>query len=130
MSTLHKGARVAFRRDIFSPWEIGTLDAATLNEHNLLFGIWENDNEYVGEITLNGLFWDIHEMSPDNPWCGDIVSREEFAEWVSEGYVSSYDGQGFYYDGEYEYMPVDADNAENVICPVYANFPYVIWYNK
>ena len=130
MNTLHKGARVAFRRDIFSPWEIGTLDAARLNEHNLLFGIWKNDNEYVGEIKLNGLFWDIYEMSPDNPWCGDIVSREEFAEWVSDGYVSNYDGRGFYYDGKYEYMSVDADNAENVMCPIYSNFPYVIWYNK
>lgn len=129
MPTLHKGARVAFRRTSFSPWEIGTLDYAILNERNLLFGVW-TDGEYIGEITINNLFWDIHEMSPNNPWHGDIVSREEFAKWVAEDYVSNYDGQGFFYDGKYEYMNVNADDEKDIMCPTYSNFPYVIWYNK
>lgn len=63
-----------------------------------------------------------------NECIGEVFTLDEFIECVDAGFFNSYDGDGYFHDGENETdMNVWSDNwAWNDV----KDFPYVCWYNK
>lgn len=60
--------------------------------------------------------------------CGTVFTVDEFEDAISEGEITSYDGYGYFHDGEREtdfsvFSPYT--RYEDI-----KDMPYVIWYNK
>lgn len=71
----------------------------------------------------------IEEVQRDYPYAS-VMPIEEFAEQVELGYITSYDGVGYYHDGEKEtaimvtlYKPLWLSDCRNT-------YPYICWYGK
>lgn len=58
----------------------------------------------------------------------DIYTLNEFIDMVNKGSINSYDGNGFFHNGENETNISVWDNSLN--WDDVKNFPYVCWYNK
>lgn len=59
---------------------------------------------------------------------GDVYTLSEFSRLIDDNLVSSYDGIGYFHDGENETdfcVWNDSLTWEDV-----KNYPYVVWYNK
>ena len=58
----------------------------------------------------------------------DVLTREEFALFVNVGAFTSYDGVGYFHDGENE---TDISVWNRTLIPEdVEKYPYVCWYNK
>ena len=59
---------------------------------------------------------------------GDLMDAEEFAEYLEDGYIKSYDGDGYYHDGKSRVtrppLSFDPEEVRN------SGFPYVLWFNR
>ena len=64
---------------------------------------------------------------------GHVYTTAQFLEDVAEGYISPYDGFGYFHDGEKEltyYTVWDFDFENPSDFEQIKSCPYVIWYNK
>ena len=59
---------------------------------------------------------------------GDVMTADEFFEGVDCGCLTSYDGWGYFHDGESETDKNVWDDSLtwDDVC----DYPYVVWYNK
>ena len=57
---------------------------------------------------------------------GFVMPVDMFCEWVKVGYITDYDGFGYFLD--YEGNKLDGDIFDEFYCPACAEF--VVWYNK
>lgn len=66
-------------------------------------------------------------MKPKTEY-GDVYTIKEFRKMVIDGTVSTYDGFGYFHDGEKE---VDLSVwDENLTAEDIEKYKFVIWYNK
>lgn len=59
---------------------------------------------------------------------GDVFTLEEFAEEVCDGGINSYDGNGYFHDGENE--TCISVWRDDLTMGEIKKYPYVCWYNK
>lgn len=59
---------------------------------------------------------------------GDVLTFEEFVQCVNDGALTSWDGFGFFHDGEKETEVWVFD--KNLTWDDIKDYPYVCWYNK
>ena len=60
---------------------------------------------------------------------GDVFTVEHFCELMDDGYITDYDGWGFFHDGEKirrEYSVFDNSYSWDDV----KDFPYIVWFNK
>ena len=59
---------------------------------------------------------------------GEIMTVEEFAERLEDGYINEWDGDGYYHDGRSRvmkpFLSFDPEEVRN------SGFPYVLWFNR
>lgn len=67
-------------------------------------------------------------IEEDIKYC-DVFTTEVFAEQVKCGSFISYDGIGYYHDGEDE-TDIEVDFNYDLVMEKVAEYPYVCWYNK
>ena len=64
----------------------------------------------------------------DEETVGEIMTVEEFAERLEDGYIGDFDGDGYYHDGKRRitkpFLSLDPDEVRN------SGFPYVLWFNR
>lgn len=61
---------------------------------------------------------------------GRVYTLDEFIDDVCDGYLTPYDGIGFFHDGEGE-TKIDVWSIKtNDDIALVENYPYVVWYNK
>ena len=59
---------------------------------------------------------------------GDVFTLEKFMEYLDNGYFISYDGNGYFHDGEKE---TDISVWDPTLTwDDVKNYPYVTWYNR
>jgi hypothetical protein len=66
------------------------------------------------------------------PEFGDLVSVQDFINLCNEGYVTDYDGSGYYSDGRvywHEEEAIPSNICKNIISNDIRH-RYVIWFNK
>lgn len=59
---------------------------------------------------------------------GTVYITEKFAEYVRRGGFNSFDGVGFFHDGEQKTDKCVWD--DDLTWDDVKNYPYVVWYNK
>ena len=59
---------------------------------------------------------------------GDIYTLDEFIELINDGYITSYDGWGYFHDGENKTNFEVYDDS--LTWGDVKDFPYVVWVNK
>ena len=60
---------------------------------------------------------------------GSVMTVEKFCELMDEGYITDYDGWGYFHDGEKirrDFNVFDDSFTWDDI----KNFPYVVWFNR
>lgn len=59
------------------------------------------------------------------------LTREEYAEDVRNGYITDYDGSGYWGDENYMFIPCEAyKNSLDYELERTIHFPYVYWFNR
>jgi hypothetical protein len=61
---------------------------------------------------------------------GDVYTLEEFCDLCEKNIISSYDGKGYFHDGEIEHKELSVWDDTIMPDDVWGKYPYVIWYNK
>ncbi len=62
-------------------------------------------------------------MKKEIPDYGDLMTMEQFINSVKSGFLTNYDGIGFYSDGEFIYEAVDFQDKIK-------SFSHVVWMNR
>lgn len=69
----------------------------------------------------------LKQCDPDT--IGLILRAEHFAEWVKDGFITSYDGHGYYLNPDFTDAGYVDINAKKILAKA-KDFPYVRWCNK
>lgn len=123
--TLKKNTIVGYKLNDDKYYRRGRALSVILTDNGIDVNIEDIDTHYMYTIPYDELIL----LKPLNDFDREcIMSIEEFIELVETGFITDYDGSGYYSDGEYRYGSVDfylsfLKNAAK-------KYKYVCWYNK